>query len=187
MTLLPFCEWLAATKWSIALHESFYMYPLIESTHVVALFLFAGTIVMVDLRLLGLAFREVAVSEINARILPWTIVGAVVMILTGVLLFYAIPVRSYQSLWFRFKVVFLLVAAINVWMFHRRVAKNREVWDADERPPRAARASAVVSLSMWAGVIVFGRMIAYNWFDCDRPQSEFVYWLSGCVVELADA
>ncbi len=187
MTLLPFCEWLATTTWSIALHESLYMYPLIESTHVLALFLFAGTIAMVDLRLLGVAFREIPVSEINARILPWTVAGAVVMVVTGVLLFYAIPVRSYQSLWFRFKVVFLLVAAINVWMFHRRVAKNREVWDAAERPPRAARVSAVVSLSMWAGVIVFGRLIAYNWFDCDRPQSEFVYWLSGCVVELVDA
>ena len=187
MTLLPFCEWLATTTWSIALHESLYMYPLIESTHVLALFLFAGTIAMVDLRLLGVAFREIPVSEINARILPWTVVGAVVMVVTGVLLFYAIPVRSYQSLWFRFKVVFLLVAAINVWMFHRRVAINQAVWDADERPPRPARLSAVVSLSMWACVIVFGRMIAYNWFDCDRPQSEFVYWLSGCVVELVDA
>ena len=187
MTLLPFCEWLATTTWSIALHESLYMYPLIESTHVLGLFLFAGTIAMVDLRLLGVAFREIPVSEINARILPWTVAGAVVMVVTGVLLFYAIPVRSYQSLWFRFKVVFLLVAAINVWMFHRRVAINQAVWDAYERPPRPARVSAVVSLSMWACVIVFGRMIAYNWFDCDRPQSEFVYWLSGCVVELVDA
>ena len=187
MTLLPFCEWLATTTWSIALHESLYMYPFIESTHVLALFLFAGTIAMVDLRLLGVAFREIPVSEINARILPWTVAGAVVMVVTGVLLFYAIPVRSYQSLWFRFKVVFLLGAAINVWTFHRRVAINQAVWDADKRPPRPARVSAVVSLSMWACVIVFGRMIAYNWFDCDRPQSEFVYWLSGCVVELVDA
>ena len=94
MTLLPFCEWLATTTWSIALHESLYMYPLIESTHVLALFLFAGTIAMVDLRLLGVAFREIPVSEINARILPWTVAGAVVMVVTGVLLFYAIPVRS---------------------------------------------------------------------------------------------
>ena len=187
MTLLSFCQWLASTKWSIALHESFYMYPLIESTHVVALFLFAGTIAMVDLRLLGAVFREVPISEINARILPWTVAGAVIMVSTGFLLFYAIPVRTYQSLWFRFKVVFLLVAAINVWVFHRRVQKNRADWDSDRRPPLAARVSAMISLSMWAGVIVFGRMLAYNWFDCDRPQSDFVYWLSGCVVELMDS
>ncbi len=87
MTLLSFCQWLASTKWSIALHESFYMYPLIESTHVVALFLFAGTIAMVDLRLLGAVFREVPISEINARILPWTVAGAVIMVSTGILLF----------------------------------------------------------------------------------------------------
>lgn len=187
MTLLPFFEWLATTQWSIALHESFYMYPLIESTHVVALFVFAGTIAMVDLRLLGAAFPDVPVSEMNARVLPWTIAGAVVMVVTGLLLFYAIPIRTYQSIWFRFKVVFLLVAAVNVWMFHRRVQKGRAAWDADARPPLSARISASVSLSMWTGIIVFGRMIAYNWFDCDRPQLDFVYWLSGCVVELADA
>ena len=183
MSLLAFCEWLAETAWSIALHESLYAYPLIESTHVLALLLFAGTIAMVDLRLLGFAFREVPVSEMNARLLPWTVVGAVIMIGTGILLFYAIPVRTYQSVWFRIKVVFLIAAAINVWMFHKRVQRDRERWDSDPKPPLGARVIAGVSLTLWSGIIVFGRMIAYNWFDCYRPQSDFVYWVAGCVVE----
>ena len=183
MSLLPFCEWLASTRWSIALHESLYAYPLIESTHVVTLLLFAGTVMMVDLRLLGVAFRDVPVSEMNARLLPWTVVGAVIMVTTGLLLFYAIPVRTYQSVWFRIKVVFLVAAAINVWIFHRRVQRDRERWDTHPKPPLGARVSAAVSLVLWSGIIVFGRMIAYNWFDCYRPQSDFVYWLAGCVVE----
>ena len=57
MTLLPVCEWLATTQWSIALHESLYMYPLVESVHVLSLLLFVGTVTFVDLRLLGWVFR----------------------------------------------------------------------------------------------------------------------------------
>ena len=183
MSLLPFCEWLASTAGSIALHESLYAYPLIESTHVLGLLLFGGTIAMVDLRLLGVAFREVPVSRMNARILPWTVAGAVVMIGTGFLLFYAIPVRTYQSVWFRAKVIFLVAAAVNVWIFHRRASRNRQQWDDAPKPPLSVRVTAGTSLALWCGVIVFGRMIAYNWFDCYRPQSPFVQWLAGCVAE----
>ena len=185
MSLLPFFQWLASTEWSIALHESLFMYPLIESAHVLTLLLFAGTIVMVDLRLLGFAFKDVPISEMNGRLLPWTVAGAVIMVITGLLLFYAIPVRTYQSLWFRVKVVFMIAAAINVWFFHKRVQRDQEKWDTDRVPPRNARVAASVSLSLWVGVIVFGRMMAYNWFDCDRRQSDFVYWGSGCIVEVA--
>ena len=181
--MLSFVEWLDTHAWSTALHESFYMYPLIETTHVLTLCLFVGTVMMVDLRLLGVGFREVPISQVTARLLPYTVAGFVVMFITGVLLFYAIPVRTYQSLFFRIKVIMLVVAAINVWVFHRRVARDRAQWDEQPKPPLGARISAVVSLAMWCGIIVAGRMIAYNWFDCDRqPQSDFVNWAAGCVV-----
>src|SRR6185312_574341 len=134
-----------------------------------------GTIAMVDLRLLGLAWRTVPVSQMTARILPWTVAGFIVMVITGLLLFYAIPVRTWHSIWFRAKVVLLLLAAINIWFFHRRVQQNRALWDGETVPPLAARVSAAISLAIWLSVIVLGRMIAYNWFDCDRPQSPFVY------------
>src|SRR5438093_12497215 len=101
MSFLPFCQWLAETRGSIALHESLYMYPLVESVHVLTLTLFVGMSVMLDLRLLGRALRRVPVSEVTARLLPWTTAGFVVMIMSGTLLFYAIPVRSYQNVFFR--------------------------------------------------------------------------------------
>jgi uncharacterized membrane protein SirB2 len=175
-----FTVWLSDTEWSIQLHESLYAYTLIESAHVIGIMLFVGTIVMVDLRLLGLAWREVPVSEMNARILPWTIAGFVLMFVTGVLLFYAIPVRSWHSVWFRTKMILLIIAAINVWLFHRRVERDRASWDMAPRPPLNARISAGVSLALWLSVIVLGRMIAYNWFDCDKPQSAFVQAFASC-------
>ena len=128
MSLLAFCEWLAATRGSIALHESLYMYPLLESAHVLTLMLFVGSAAMLDLRLLGLTLREVPVSEVLARLLPWLKAGFAVMVVTGVLLFYAIPVRTYQSIFFRIKVLMLLGAGLNVWIFNRRVRRSVGEW-----------------------------------------------------------
>ena len=174
-------EWLAATPWSIALHESLYMYPLVESAHVLTLCLFAGTALMWDLRLLGLTLREVPVSEVSRRLIPWTMAGFVIMVITGGLLFYAIPVRTYQNIFFRVKVVFLVLAGLNVWVFHRRVQRTQDEWDLAPVPPRGARMAAIASLVLWAAVIVSGRMIAYNWFDCDiQPQPAIVNWAAGC-------
>jgi len=183
VSMLPLIEWLASTRWSIALHESLYLYPLIESTHVLTLGLFVGLTVMLDLRLLGLAMRRVPVSDATARLLPWTKAGFVVMVVTGALLFYAIPVRTYQNIFFRLKVTMLVLAGVNVWLFHSRVERRVAEWDMADVAPRAARVAALVSLVLWAGIVVAGRMIAYNWFDCDiQPQPDFINWVSGCVV-----
>ena len=176
-------EWLASTRWSIALHESLMMYPLIESTHVLAITLFVGLAIMLDLRLLGLTMKSVPVSEFLDRVLPWTKVGFVVMTVTGFLLFYAIPVRNYQNIFFRIKVIMLLLAGLNVWIFHWRVERRIADWDIDPIPPKAARVAAVISIVLWASIVVAGRMIAYNWFDCDiQPQPPIVNWAAGCVV-----
>src|SRR5437016_2280951 len=104
MSLLHFCEWLADTPWSIALHESAWVYPIVESVHVLALCLFLGLAAMLDLRLLGLTMRSAPVSEMVERLLPWTKAGFAVMVISGALLFYAIPVRTYQNVFFRAKV-----------------------------------------------------------------------------------
>ena len=183
MSLLAFCEWLAATGGSIALHESMYMYPIVESSHVLALTLFVGFAVILDLRLLGLILKQVPVSQVTDRLLPWTIGGFIVMNVTGVLLFYAIPIRTYQSIFFRAKVIFLILAGLNVWLFHSRIYQRIAEWDHAIITPRAARRAGVASLILWGAIIIAGRMIAYNWFDCDiQPQPAFVNWAAGCVV-----
>jgi len=183
VSLLAFCEWLAATSGSIALHESLYMYPLIESVHVLALCIFVGLATILDLRLLNKVLRNVPVSQVADRLLPWTITGFVVMVMTGSLLFYAIPIRTYQSVWFRGKVIMLILAGINVWIFHSGIYRRVSGWDMAGRTPAAARRAALASLLLWFGIIVAGRFIAYNWFDCDiQPQSKFVNWFAGCIV-----
>jgi len=183
MSLLPFCQWLADTPGSIALHESLYMYPLVESAHVLTLCLFLGMAIMFDLRLLGVALRRVPITEIKRRLGPWMTIGFIVMVITGTLLFYAIPVRSYQSIWFRGKVVALILAGLNAFVFHAGIDRLVAEWDLARVPPPAARRAGATSLVLWAIIVVAGRMIAYNWFDCDKqPQSHFVNVVAGCVV-----
>jgi hypothetical protein len=164
-----FIEWLDQTPWSIALHESVWAYPVIESIHVLTLCLFLGMAILLDLRLLGITFKRVPVSELADRFLPWTVSGFVVMVVTGIFLFYGIPIRTYHNVFFRAKVLMLILAGINVWVFHSGIYLRVAQWGRDPRPPLRARMAGMFSLILWAGVVVAGRMIAYNWFDKSAP------------------
>jgi hypothetical protein len=165
MSLLGFCQWLGSTEGSIALHESIWAYPIVESLHVLTLCVFLGLTVMLDLRLLGVTMVRAPASEVAGRLLPWTIAGFAVMVTTGALLFYAIPVKTYLNVFFRIKVAFLVLAGVNVAVFQLTIWRSMDQWDIDPVPPLRARLAAGVSLVLWAGIVVAGRMIAYNWFD----------------------
>ena len=176
-----FLAWIGETPWSVALLESLYAWPLVESAHVLTLGLFVGTTIMMDLRLVGLAFRSVSVQSFTERLLPWTRAGFIVMTVTGLLLFYSQPLRYYHNLFFRVKVLVLIAAGVNAFVFHRGAHRHAARWGADAVPPRAARVAGAVSLAAWTLVVVTGRLIAYNWFDCDiRPQPAWVNRLAGC-------
>ena len=183
--MLEIAIWLSETKWSIALLESLYMYPWIESAHVLSICFFIGILLFVDLRLMGIAFTKLPISEMNKKVLPWSLFGFGLMALTGFLLFYAIPVRSYQNIFFRFKVILILLAGLNAFLFHRQMKVEGMIWDEGKSIPKSVHLKAAASLVLWSGVIISGRMIAYNWFDCDRqPQPEWVNWAAGCIVDL---
>jgi hypothetical protein len=181
-SLLAFFSRLGDSSWSVGLHESRYAYDLIESVHVWTLCLFFGLAVMFDLRLLGWTMRSVPVSEVARRLLPWTVLGFIVMVISGTLLFLAIPLRSYQNIFFRTKMIMLLLAGLNVWIFHSGVYRRVTTWDVASVPPRAARVAGGLSLVLWVCIVLSGRMIAYNWFDCDRqPQRPIINFLTSCV------
>lgn len=181
-TLLAFFSRMADSSWSTGLHESRYAYDLIESVHVWTLCLFFGLAVMFDLRLLGWTMRSLPVSEVSRRLLPWTVVGFVIMVMSGTLLFVAIPLRTYQNIFFRAKMVMLTLAGLNVWIFHSGVYRRVATWDLASVPPRAARVAGALSLVLWVCIVLSGRMIAYNWFDCDRqPQRPIINFLTSCV------
>jgi hypothetical protein len=180
MSMREGVTWLANTEWSIALHESQYAYAVIESIHVWALCLFVGFAVLLDLRLVGAIFRDVPVSEVARRLLPWTRVGFAVMVVSGILLFYAIPLRTYLNIFFRIKAVLLVLAGLNAFVFHHGIYSKLADWDVGVSPPRPARVAGMCSLVLWASIVFSGRMIAYNWFDCGKTQPALISTLAGC-------
>jgi hypothetical protein len=182
--LLDFATWLSEQSWSIGLHESLYMYNWIETAHVLTLMVSLGTLCIIDLRMLGLAFTTVPASKIAERLDKPMLIGFSVMLITGVLLYSAIPIRTTQSLWFRIKIILLIAAAVNAWLFRRHMQAATHSWDSDPIPPRRTRISAGLSLALWAGVVITGRFIAYDWFDCGQPgNSAFVNWAAGCIAD----
>lgn len=126
-----FAEWLASTHGSIALHESLYVWPLIESVHVLALGIFVGLAAMMDLRLLGVTMRTIPMSRVARKLLPWITAGFVVIMITGVVVFYANPVHFYHNIFFRLKLVLLILAGANVWVFHAGIWLSVAAWDLD--------------------------------------------------------
>ncbi|HEY6222612.1 MAG TPA: DUF6644 family protein [Gemmatimonadales bacterium] len=166
MNLFRFVEWLGDTSWSVALHESRYVFLLVLMIHVLTISLFVGTAVMIDLRLLGKTLTSVPVSQVVTRLMPWTEAGFVVMVVSGALLFYAAPINRYENIFFRFKMGALVLAAINVWLFRRNVYRWVGDWDTDPVPPRRVRIVGAVSLVLLALIITAGRMMAYQdyWF-----------------------
>jgi len=169
-----------AQSWSEALLGSPNFWGLLEGTHLLSLMLFAGTIFVVDLRLLGVTFRRTPVSTISERVLPLTVFGFAMVAVTGLALFFAKPLLYYHNIWFRAKLVFIVLALVNISIFHYRVQRNIGEWDGLAKPPASARASAALSLAAWLCVITLGRFIAYDWYECGKPIPRWINAVEDC-------
>jgi Family of unknown function (DUF6644) len=181
--IYQFALWLDGQSWSTMLHESYYMYNWMETTHVLTLMVSLGMLFLIDLRMLGIAMPGVPGQRI-ANGLGWPMaIGFAVMFITGMLLFYAIPVRSAQSLWFRIKVVLLVLAALNALLFHRQLSGASGRWSGEGKAPAKLRIGAGLSLLFWTGIVICGRLIAYDWFDCARNPPPFIASLAGCLAD----
>ncbi len=233
-----------ASSWTDQFRGSLNLWGLMEGTHVLTLMVFAGTIWLVDMRMLGVAFRATPFSRLNAKILPYTTTAFAVMIVTGIILFLAKPMDYYHNVWFRIKMIFLILAAANIFWFHHSVQKTESEWDEikqdglkdrsllwvilgaglllffgtgsaiiaatiansmgvmywllllvsiaiisaafwmhhkrNPEPPLPVKLSGAFSLTAWILIIIFGRFIAYNWFECGKPLPGFINWAAEC-------
>lgn len=163
--LPSYFQWLEGTAGSVAIRESTLLYPIIETTHVLTLCLFLGMIALLDLRLVGVGLRGIPVSQVAGRLLPWALAGFALMALSGMLLFYSAPVRASRNIFFQIKMIMVALTGINALLFHFTIYRRVADWDCDPAPPFRARLAGFCSLVLWSGVVVCGRMQAYNWFD----------------------
>ncbi|HEY2465474.1 MAG TPA: DUF6644 family protein [Steroidobacteraceae bacterium] len=143
------------------IRESDWLFPTIETVHVFALVLVVGTIMTVDLRLLGVANKERPFSQVASEMLPWTWTAFVIAALAGMLMFSSKALTYYGNIPFRLKMVCLLLAGINMALFHRLGTRRLEAWDRG-RPPLAAKLAGGVSLLLWTTIVAAGRWIGFT-------------------------
>ncbi len=163
------------------LHESYYMYSWVESTHVLSLVLSLGMLFFIDLRMLGIALPLLPATSIARRLQLPMFIGFSLMIITGLLLFYANPVRNAQSVWFRIKFLLLIGAAVNAIVFNYRMKQSVTGWDSAPSAPKDIRSGALLSLLFWTLIVICGRLIAYDWYDCSHGPSAFINVFAGCI------
>jgi hypothetical protein len=160
--ILSICQWISETALSVSVRESIWLYPILNILHCVGILLVAGTIVVVDLRLLGLGLRRLRVSSVVSQVLPWTLSGFGFMLVTGSLLAWSEPLRLYNSAFFPWKLVFLAAAGVNALIFHIGIYRKVGTWDSAGVAPPRARLAGVISILCWISVIAAGRAIGYE-------------------------
>jgi hypothetical protein len=149
------------TEFFTALRESALVYPIVMSTHLTAIAIFGGMILMTDLRLLGLAMKSMSISDIMQQTRIWKRIGFVIMVTCGALLAGAKLESYYDNPYFQIKIGFLALVGVHAWVFHKSVYGNTAQLDALPTVPRAAKAAACISLVLWVGILTAGRWIAY--------------------------
>jgi uncharacterized protein DUF6644 len=153
--------WLQNLKFPTEIRESDWLFPTIETVHVFALVLVVGSIMTVDLRLLGFANRDRPFSELAAEMLPWTWVAFLVAASAGLMMFSSKALIYYGNIPFRLKMCCLLLAGINMLVFHWLGTRHLAAWDRKE-PPRPAKFAGGASLLLWAGIVAAGRWIGFT-------------------------
>jgi hypothetical protein len=153
--------WLQDLGLATAIRESGWLFPTIETVHVFALVLVVGSIMAVDLRLLGLTNRDRPFSHLAAEMLPWTWVAFVIAASAGLLMFSSKALTYYSNVPFRIKMLCLVLAGINMVLFHWIGTRDLKSWDAG-KPPKAARLAGGASLLLWTVIVAMGRWIGFT-------------------------
>jgi hypothetical protein len=153
-------DWIESTQLSIAIREGGLPYPIIGGVHLLAIALFGGTLLMFDLRLLGWVAWSRPVSDMWYRFRPWKRLGFVVIVGTGLLLAWAEPVRLYGSPSFWVKMFFFAMVGVHALVFRENVYSHPEKLDAGITSQ--AKLAAALSLIIWAGMVLTGRLIAFD-------------------------
>lgn len=155
MDLLPFFQWLQATKLSSTLNESVWLYAVIQAFHLVALAIFGGAILTLDLRLLGFGFTQQTRSAVARETQPWLMLGFIGLAVTGILQMISGAMKEYSSEIFWIKMYVLLAAIIFTFTMRHMVARA----DDSRVGSLVPKIVGVVSILLWVGVAVPARLI----------------------------
>jgi hypothetical protein len=156
MPFTEFWDWIQGLPLSQYIGFS-YWFPLLESIHVLAIALVVGSIVWVDLRLLGVAGLRYPASRMTRELIPWTWAAFCVAAVTGTGLFMTRAGAYLENPAFQIKLGLLVLACVNMTVFQFRTFHDIASWDTARVPPRSAKLAGAASLLLWAGVVLAGR------------------------------
>ncbi len=152
--------WLENSGFFSLFQHWIWLYPLVETSHIIGLATLFGSVAMFDLRLLGYS-RQVLVTDMAQHLLPWAHISFGVVVFSGFLLF-AVDAREIAAnSAFRLKLVLIAAAGINAVVFHIGPFQSVKRWNRGVKPPVAVKAIALLSLVLWTAIIICGRLIAY--------------------------
>ena len=158
-------EWLERTALAALIQESAYGFPLVVAVHLMALTFSVGALVWVDLRMLGIVLPDVPLTTLYRSLAPWFLIGFALMLASGASLFVAFATSAYANLYFRIKVITLLLAGVNALAFHLLIERRSATGAGTSQPPAAVRLAGLASLCLWVIVIACGRMMSYTMFS----------------------
>lgn len=160
--LYSLCYWLGNSLLGRSIHDSTWMFPVIETVHLFGVVILVGSASVLDLRLMGMAFKDYTVSMLAKRFLPWIWAGFAVQVVTGFLLFASEAAKMYGSDVFRAKMLMLVAAGINALVFQLIAYRSVGRWERDPVAPWSARFAGAFSILLWFGIVGAGRWIAYS-------------------------
>jgi uncharacterized protein DUF6644 len=162
MLIPEFCAWLENTAVASEIRQSTWLFPAIESLHVLATVIVVGSVTMLDLRLLNIAARNRSISEVHEEVLPWTWASFGVAAIAGALLFSSAATKYYHNFTFRMKMLSLLLVAMNAALFELRTYRGVAKWDRGSRIPLAAKLAGGLGIILWISVVAFGRWTGFT-------------------------
>jgi len=145
-----------------SVRENDVLFPLIESVHVLSLCLVVGSILVVDLRLLGLASARRPVGRVLSGILPLTWSAFAIAVASGSLLFISNATKYLGNGWFIAKICLICVAGLNMALFHGMTARDLPRWENATALPLGARLAGAMSILLWVAVVTCGRWIGFT-------------------------
>ena len=160
--LSRFCDYIYESKVGTGIRESVWVFPIVEGTHLLGIALSVGMLCWFDLRLLGVALPDEPVEKVWNQVMPIALIGFVLMFLTGLLLFWAEARTAYHSVHFWIKIALLVLVGINALVFESTSHARMESWQEAHAVPFRARMAGVISLVLWAAIIITGRTMAYT-------------------------
>ena len=159
--MLEFCQWLDQTSVGTTIRQSLWLFPAIETVHLLGMAALVGTITVLDLRLLGWVMPQRRVSQLAARLIPWAWLSFGAQVVTGGLLFSSEAVKIYGNPAFRFKMLFLLLAGVQALIFQTLVYRKLPTWDDLPSLPVTSKVMGLVSILLWVAIVTAGRFIGF--------------------------